>query len=145
MTTERETPYQNFNFEVEIEGEKIMNFFEAVLPQSCTKVVEYRSGNSKENLSIQVPSLATFTPLILSRHFNGSTYLYNWWNETKMGSLEHRNVAIHLYSEDRAERAASWVFYGCFPVCYYFSPLNAEKPDVLTETIELNVHNWVLE
>lgn len=145
MPIERETPYQNFNFEVEIDGEEITHFFEAVLPQSCTKVVEYRSGNSKENLSIQVPSLATFSPLILSRHFNGSTYLYQWWKATQHGSLEHRSVEIKLYPEERTSQVAVWRFYGCFPICYYYSPLNAEKPDVLTETIELNVHNWTLD
>ena len=145
MPVLRETPYQNFNFEVEIDGEETAHFFEAILPQSCTKVVEYRSGNSKENLSIQVPSLATFTPLILSRHFHGETYLYEWWKATQRGSLEHRTVEIKLYSEDRSELAAVWRFYGCFPICYYYSTLNAEKPDVLTETIELNVHNWTLD
>lgn len=144
MTIVRDTPYPNAHFIVEIAGVELTTFFEVHLPQSCATVIEYRSGNDKQNLPQKVPGLITFTPLVLSRHFDGRTELYEWWQNIKNGTLDYRNVAVQLLGEER-EPVAIWQFTRCFPSCYYFSPLDAESSNLLDETIELSFKDWTLE
>lgn len=144
MTIERETPYQKAHFIVEIDGVELTDFFEVHLPQSCSSVIEYRSGNDNQNLPQKVPGLITYTPLVLSRHFDGRTELYAWWDQIKKGALDYKSVAIQLLAEAR-EPVAVWQFTNCFPSCYYFSSLDAESSGMLTETIELSFQEWRLE
>jgi phage tail-like protein len=111
---------------------------EVVLPEARVQVVEYRSGNDKDNSVHKVPSTTEYTNLILRRGVLGALDWYDWWNQVRNGDQGAvRNVVIQLQDEARTGPVLTWKFLHARPVGHQYSPLIGQGPDVLIESLEI--------
>src|SRR5512142_3010365 len=123
MAVMRERPYGNFNFLVDLgtgdTSSVQAGFSEVILPEASVDVIEFRSGNMKENGFVKLTGLEHYTNLVLKRGVIGSLDLYTWYNEVRNGSQSAlRNVTVLLQSEDRTAVVLTWKFMRARPVKY---------------------------
>ncbi len=142
MATLRDRPYGNFNFLVDLgngdTASVLAGFSEVILPEAFVEVIEYRSGNMKENGVVKLTGIEKYTNLVLKRGVVGSLDLYQWYNEVRNGSQNAlRTVTVQLQSEDHTAVVLEWKFLRARPVKYMFGPLDAEGKHVLVEYLEL--------
>ncbi len=150
MAVLRERPYGNFNFLVDIgngDVESVLaGFSEVVLPEASVDVVEFRSGNMKENGFVKLTGLEHYTNLVLKRGVIGSLDLYAWYNEVRNGNQSAlRTVTVQLQSEDHTAVVLTWRFMRARPVKYQFAPLDAEGKHILVEYLELAFERMEME
>lgn len=150
MATMRERPYGNFNFLVDLgtgdTSSVQAGFSEVVLPEAFVEVVEYRSGNMKENGLVKVTGVEHYTNLVLKRGVIGSLDLYQWYDEVRNGDQGAlRNVTVQLQSEDHSAVVLTWKFLRARPVKYQFGPLDAEGKHILVEYLELAFERMEME
>jgi phage tail-like protein len=150
MATLRERPYANFNYLVDLgTGESsgpLAGFSEVILPEAWVDVIEYRSGNLKENNVIKLTGLEHYSNLVLKRGVIGSLNLYEWWDQVRNGSQDAlRTVTVQLLSEDRSDVVLSWKFLRARPVRYKFSELKGAGDEVMIEYLELAVERMEME
>ena len=150
MATMRERPYGNFNFLVDLgtgdTSSVQAGFSEVVLPEAFVEVVEYRSGNMKENGFVKLTGVEHYTNLVLKRGVIGSLDLYNWYNAVRNGDQSAlRSVTVQLLSEDHSAVVLTWKFMRARPVKYQFAPLDAEGKHILVEYLELAFERMEME
>src|SRR5882757_6264721 len=101
MATQRDRPYAQFNFLVDL-GTGNTDGVQAGF-QECSNigmevtVAEYRNGNEKENSVRKITILNKATPVTMKRGVIGSLDLYNWLNDIRNGNQRaRRTVVVHL-------------------------------------------------
>lgn len=131
---QRNDPYKNFNFLVEIEGIAQAAFSEATGLGSDTTVIEYRSGG--DNVVRKLPGLTKFGNIVLRRGVTQDAELWNWRQGVVEGNVERRNGSIVLLDDQRNE-VVRWNFREGW-ICKWEGPaFNAKSNDVAIETIEI--------
>jgi phage tail-like protein len=150
MATYRERPYLNFNYLVDLgtgdADAPLAGFSEVILPEAWVDVIEYRSGNFKENNVIKLTGLEHYSNLVLKRGVIGALDLYEWWDQVRNGSQDAlRTVTVQLLSEDRSDVALSWKFLRARPVRYKFSELVGDGGEVAIEHLELAIERMEMD
>jgi phage tail-like protein len=149
MAVERERPYSNYNFLVDLgTGDSTSfkaGFSEVILPPATIDVVEYRSGNEKESGVRKIPGLTRYGNVTLKRGAIGSLDLYSWWNDTRNGNISLRTVTVELQNEDHTAVVLTWKFLRAWPTRYEYSPLDAQGKDTLIEILELAFERLEME
>ena len=136
MPVQRDNPYVNFNFVVDIGAGEGLGFSEVDLPSGELAVIAYREGGDKSPTARKLPGLATYANVTLKRGVTGRLELFEWWREVRAGNLDRRNVTITLLDEQRSP-VQRWVLRNAWPAKLDFGPLNALGNDVVIETLEL--------
>jgi len=67
MTGERDDPYRNFRFKVEIDGIQKAGFAEATIPDSTTDATDYREGTDLPYLQRKLSGLTKYGNITLKR------------------------------------------------------------------------------
>lgn len=133
--SQRDDPYKNFNFRVEIDGIARAAFSEVSGLESETAVIEYRVGG-EPNTVRKLPGLTKYANIVLRRGITQDAELWNWRKTVIDGNVERRNGSITLLDDDRTE-VARWNFYNGW-ICKWEGPaLNAKANEVAIETIEI--------
>lgn len=150
MAVERERPYKNYNFLVDLgDGDPQSfrsGFCEVILPEAALDEIDYRPGNSREAGVEKGTGLERYTPLVLRRGLNGSLNLYNWYNAARSGDPNaQRTVTVMLMNEDHSQIVLTWKFLRARPLKYTSGPLNALARQVEHETIELVFERMEIE
>jgi len=151
MSVQRERPYGGFNFLVQLGGGEDSAgpraaFDEVILPEASLEVIEYRSGNAKENSPLKLTGLEHYTNLVLKRGVIGSLDLYQWWDQVRSGMQGvERDVVVILLSEDHSQAVMTWKFRRARPVKYTFSPLNGLEGGAVHEIVELAFERMEME
>lgn len=150
MAVERDKPYSNFNFQVDLgtgeTGGPRAGFAEVILGEASIDAIRYRSGNDKESSERKIPGLVRYGNVTLKRGVIGSLDLYKWYDDVRNGNANAaRNVNIHLQNEDRTQIVLTWKLFRAWPVKYSFSPLNARGKEVLIEELELTYERMEIE
>lgn len=150
MAVERDRPYAQFNFLVDL-GTGNTAGPEAGF-QECSEigmtvdVIEYRNGNEKENNVRKLPGLTRVSDVTLKRGIIGSLELYDWLDQIRNGdAAAYRTVLIHLQNEDRSEVVQTWKLLRARIVKHVSGPLNAKGNDVALEEITLAYERLELE
>ena len=99
MAVQRDNPYLNFNFLVDIGFGENMGFSEVAIPSGEIEVIEYREGDDKLNTARKLPGLAKYPNVTLKRGITGRTDLFEWWKSVRDGQVVRRNVTITLLPE----------------------------------------------
>ena len=144
MPVQRENPYANFNFVVDIGGGTELAFSEAELPSGELEVIEYREGADRTNTARKLPGLARYPNVTLKRGVGGRLDLYEWWHAARTGAIDRRNVAITLLDEKR-EPVQRWVLRNAWPAKLSWSRLDARGNEVVVETLELEHEGFETE
>ncbi len=150
MATQRERPYIQFNFLVDL-GDGVTEgphagFQEVNGLSQSVSVLEYRNGNSKENSVIKLTGLNKTSDVTLKRGVIGSLNLYQWFDDIRNGNVNAlRNVTIQLQSEDHTSIVQTWKLRRARIVKHSSGPLNAMGNDVAMEEIVLAYERLEIE
>ena len=150
MAVQREQPYAQFNFTVDLgfgDAESVLAGFAECSPIGMSvDVVEYRNGNDRVNEVRKLTGLARYPDVTLKRGIIGSLDLYNWLNDIRNGNHNaYRTVTINVLSEDRASVVQSWKLLRARIVKHVSGPFNARCSDVAIEELTLAYERLELE
>jgi phage tail-like protein len=136
VAVQRDNPYLNFNFTVDIGAGDELGFSEAEVPSGEIEVIEYREGADRVNTARKLPGLAKYPNVTLKRGVTGRTDLFEWWKSVRDGQVQRRNVTITLLDEQR-QPVVRWLLRNAWPVKIEGPSLNATGNEVAIETLEL--------
>ena len=126
LAAERNDPYLNFRFRVEIDGIVQAGFYEVILP-----------GLALEISSFQDPKVqVTNGNLILKWGITDNMELYEWFEAAYDGKVQFKNLSVVLMDEERNDRSR-WNFLQAYPVRYDGPEFYALGNDVAIETLEI--------
>ena len=136
MAVQRDNPYPNFNFLVDLGAGDELGFSEVDAPSGEIEVIEYREGADRVNTARKLPGLAKYPNVTLKRGITGRTDLFEWWKSARDGQVMRRNVTITLLDEQR-QPVFRWLLRNAWPVKLEGPTLNARGNEVAIETLEL--------
>jgi phage tail-like protein len=136
VAVQRDNPYLNFNFTVDIGVGDELGFSEVEGLAGEIEVIEYREGADRVNTARKLPGLAKYTNVRLKRGITGQTDLFEWWKTVRDGQVVRRNVTITLLDEQR-QPVFRWLLRNAWPVKIEAPTLNAAGNEVAIETLEL--------
>ena len=144
MAVERERPYGQFNFRVEIDGGPDASSARAGFQEVSglgmeITVAEYRGGNFRDNAVQKITGTYKVPDVTLKRGVLGDLEtLYNWINQVRSGSQTAlRTVSIQLQSEDHTQVVQEWKLTNARPIKYTGPSLNGKGTDVAVEELVL--------
>jgi phage tail-like protein len=145
MAVERERPYVQFNFEVEL-GDIQAGFQECSNIGMEVTVAEYRTGDMKENTVQKITGMNKSTDVTLKRGVMGKLDLYRWLHEIRNGNQRaFRTVLIHMKSEDHSQVVLTWKLHRARIIKHVSGPLNAKGTDVAMEELTLAYERLEME
>lgn len=142
MATLRDRPYTCFNFLVDL-GDGVSEGPQAGFAEVSglgmeVQMIEYRTGNSKENQVMKLPGLTKTGDVTLKRGLIGSLNLYQWLDQIRNGDVNAmRTVTIHLQNEDHTAVVQTWKLLRARIIKHTSGPLNAKGNDVAIEEVVL--------
>jgi len=136
VAVQRDNPYLNFNFLVDLGLGDEMGFSEVEVPSGEIEVIEYREGGDRVNSARKLPGFAKYPNVTLKRGITGRTDLFEWWKSGRDGQVQRRNVTITLLDEQR-QAVLRWHLRDAWPVKIEGPALNATGNEVAIETLEL--------
>jgi len=150
MAVQRDRPYVQFNFRVDLgtgvtEGPQA-GFSECSPIEMSVDVIEYRNGNEKENAVRKLTGLARYPNVMLKRGIIGSLDLYDWLDQIRNGDQgAYRTVTVQLMSEDHSTVVQEWKLLRARIVKHVSGPFNAKGEDVVIEELTLAYERLELE
>ena len=135
MAVQRDNPYGNYNFTVDIGAGDDIGFSEVGLPSGEIEVIDYREGNEVSSAR-KLPGRVDYPNVVLRRGLAGSLELFDWWKAVRDGTPDRRNVTITLLDEQRAP-VQRWRLRNAWPAKLEYAALNALGNEIVLETLEL--------
>ncbi len=142
MAVERDRPYMQFNFLVDLGGGEARSIeagFDECGPLSSeVAVVEYRNGNEPTNAPRKLTGLTRVADLTLRRGVVGSTALWQWLRQVQDGDQAAlRTVTVSLLDEGRDSVVLTWRLHNARPTRWTIEPLSARRSEVAVEELVL--------
>jgi len=150
MAVQRERPYAQFNFLVDLgtgttDGPQA-GFQECSEIAMSVDVIEYRNGNERENGVRKLTGLARYPDVTLRRGIIGSLDLYQWLNDIRDGNqAAYRTVRVQLMTEDHTSVVQEWKLLRARIIRHMSGPLNARGSDVAMEELTLAYERLEME
>ncbi|MFT3957210.1 MAG: phage tail protein [Piscinibacter sp.] len=150
MATLRDRPYVQFNFLVDL-GDGVSEGPQAGFSEVSglgmeVQVIEYRTGNAKENQVMKITGLAKTHDVTLKRGLIGSLNLYQWIDQIRNGDVNAmRTVTIQLQNEDHTAVVQTWKLLRARIIKHTSGPFNARGNDVAMEEIVLACERLEME
>jgi phage tail-like protein len=133
----RNDPYLNFNYLVEIEQLVIGGFSEVTGLQVEIDVQEFREGGVNDYIH-KLPGPARYpSSITLKRGLTDATALWDWQQQVVRGQVNRKNGSIILLDAAENEKWR-WDFFDAFPVKWTGPDLRASSADIAIELLELN-------
>jgi phage tail-like protein len=134
---ERNDPYLNSRFLLEIDGIVQAGFSDVTIPDISTDPIEYREGNEDTTVR-KLPGLTKYGNLTLKWGITDSVELFEWRKQVIQGNIAdaRKNIAVILQDEE-GNPAARWEFREAWPSKYDAPDLSAKGNDVAIETLEI--------
>jgi phage tail-like protein len=138
---ERNDPYRNFRYRLEIDGITQAGFSEATVPDTTVDVIEYREGNEPNPATVRkLTGLTKYGNLSLKWGITDSMELYNWHKDVTLGKIEsdklRKNISVIVIDEEGNDKSR-WNFVQAWPTKYDAPDLTAKGNDVSIETLEI--------
>ncbi|MBN2487700.1 MAG: phage tail protein [Methanosarcinaceae archaeon] len=134
---ERNDPYLNSRFLLEIDGIVQAGFSDVTIPDISTDPIEYREGNEDTTVR-KLAGLTKYGNLTLKWGITDSLELFEWRKQVIQGNIAdaRKNIAVILQDEE-GNPAARWEFREAWPSKYDAPDLSAKGNDVAIETLEI--------
>ncbi|TFH41317.1 MAG: phage tail protein [ANME-2 cluster archaeon] len=135
---DRNDPYTNSRFLLEIDGIVQAGFSEVAIPDISNDPIEYREGNEETTVR-KLPGLTKYGNLKLKWGITDSSIeLFEWRKMVVQGNIDdaRKNIAVILQDEE-GNPAARWEFREAWPSKYDAPDLTAKGGDVAIETMEI--------
>jgi len=136
QTGQRNDPYQQFNFVVEIDGVPRAGFMECSGMTTDTDAIDYREGTDITLNVRKLAGLRKYTNIVLKRGYTSDEDLWNWRKKIINGQMDRRSADVVLLDEARNE-VLRWRIREVWISKWDSGPFNAKTNDVAIETIEL--------
>jgi phage tail-like protein len=134
-TGDRNDPFAQFNFLIELDGLDVAGFTEASGLTAESDVVDYREGSDPPFMR-KLPGLLKYTNIVLKRGFTKNDLLWAWRKTTLDGKTERRDGSIVLLDEARQE-VLRWNFRNGWVSKYEGPQLNSKTNEIAIESIEI--------
>jgi phage tail-like protein len=150
MAVQRERPYVQFNFLVDL-GDGVTEGVQAGFQEVSgigmeVTVSEYRNGNEKENSVRKITGLNKSTDVTMKRGVIGYLNLYQWLNQIRNGDQNAmRTVAVHLQNEDHTAIVQTWRLLRARIIKHTSGPMSAKGNDVAMEELVLSYERLEME
>lgn len=135
MAGERNDPYRNFRFRIEVEGIQQAGFSEVSGFDASLDVVEYREGNQVITPR-KLPGLAKYGNITLKWGVTDSMDLYNWISDCIQGKVSRKTITIIAINE-AGQDVATWQVIESWPTKYTAPNFNATASEVAIDTLEM--------
>jgi phage tail-like protein len=132
---DRNDPYAQFNFVIEIDGVEVAGFTEVGGLAAESDVIEYREGNEQATVR-KLPGLRKYSNITLKRGYTQSAALWDWRKTSEDGQTERRDGAIVLMDEDRSP-VLRWLFRNGWLSKYEGPALNSTTNEAAIESLEI--------
>jgi phage tail-like protein len=148
MADDRNDPYQQFNFLVEIDGITQAGFMECSGLTTDNDAIDYREGSDPTMNVRKLFGMHKYSNLMLKRGYTQDKRLWQWResiiNPTPANrSSRRRNIAIILKDEERND-VLRWEISQAWISKWESGPFNAKTNDVAVETVEIIHEKLVL-
>lgn len=151
MAIERDNPYSNFNFLVDLgtgDTASVRAGFQEVtgLNVEITSA-DYRNGNEAVNHVRKINGMYRVGDITLRRGLMGSLDLFQWVNAVRTGDQgARRNITIQLRDEAGTNTVMTWRLTNARPIRYNAPGLNAKGgTDVAIEELVLSCEDLTIE
>ena len=134
--TGRTDPYPSFNFLVEIDGIGKGLFSEVSGVNAAIEVIEYRTGEPKENTVRKLPGLSKYSNITLKRGLTSDLSLWNWILSVMQGNVRRVAVSITLLDESR-NPVLIWKLSKAWPCKWEGPVMDGKTSEVAIETLEI--------
>ena len=142
MLQDRNDPFAQFNFIVELDGIDVAGFTEVGGIAAESDIVEYREGADLPTVR-KLPGLLTYANITLKKGYTLNLDLWDWRKTTLDGSTDRRGGAIVLMNEAR-EPVLRWNFVNGWVSKYEGPALNSTASEAAIESIEITHEGVVL-
>jgi len=132
---ERNDPYSQYNFRIEIDGLSVGGFTEVGGLTTETEAFDYREGSDDSTVR-KLPGLRTYTPISLKRGLTTNIELWDWRMTTINGATERKSGAVILLNESRQE-VMRWNFKEGWLTKWEGPGLNATTNEAAIESLEI--------
>ena len=144
MAGNRNDPYGQFNFLIEIDGVVAGGFSEVSGLTSDSNIIEYREGSEQQGTVRKLPGLMKYTNIVMKRGYTKDNKLWTWRKKVVDGKTERTTVSITLMDEAR-QPAMRWKARECWPSKLEGPGLNGKTSEVAVETLEIAHEGLELE
>lgn len=142
-TGDRNDPYLQINFLIDLDGIEAGAFTEASGLNAEQEVVDYRTGDMPARVS-KLPGLITYPNIMLKRGWTQDRALWEWRKTTLDGKTERKAGSIIVLDEARTE-VLRFTFSNGW-ICKWEGPqLNSTTNEAAIESIEICHEGLVLE
>jgi len=150
MATQRDRPYVQFNFLVDLqdgqEQQTVGGFQEISNVGMEVTLAEYRNGNDMENSVRKITGLNKATDVTMKRGVIGVLNLYQWLDAIRNGDQNaRRRVTIKLQNEDRTAVVLTWHLLEARIIKHVSGPFNAKGTDVAMEELTVAYERLEME
>jgi phage tail-like protein len=132
---DRDDPYAQFNFIVELDGLTVAGFTEVGGLSAESDVIEYRNGDEEPTVR-KLPGLLKYANITLKRGYTKNTELWEWRKSTLDGQTARRDGSVVLLDEARQE-ALRWNFRSGWLSKYEGPALNSTTNEAAVESVEI--------
>lgn len=136
MAGERNDPFRNFRFRVEIDGIQQAGFSEVSGFDASIDIVEYRNGDETITTPHKLPGLTKYGNITLKWGSTDSLEMYEWMASAIEGNIERKDITI-IAIDEAGEDIASWVVEQAWPTKYTAPTFNALANEVAIELLEI--------
>jgi phage tail-like protein len=140
---DRNDPYAQFNFLIELDGLTVAGFTEVGGIDTESDVIEYRNGNDEATVR-KLPGLRKYSNITLKRGYTENLELWGWRKTTEDGQTERRDGVIILLDEAR-QPVLRWIFRQGWISKYEGAALNSTTNEAAIESIEIAHEGIVME
>ena len=140
-TGQRDDPYQQFNFLIDIDGIIGAGFMECSGLTTDNDIIDYREGKDLSRYVRRVIGLPKCSNTVLKRGYTQDKRLWEWRKSIikptpENRSTRRRSIDIVLLNEERIE-VLRWRILNAWISKWDSGPFNAKTNDVVVETVEL--------
>ena len=137
MSFERQDPFVNYLFRIEIDGIEVFGFKEVSGLSNKTDIYEYQEGGENK-FTHKFVGQSTFSNLILKKGIVLDESIYEWREHVIRGNMTEalRDITIVLV-EDNSTEERSWRFYDVWPCKWETNSFEGAANELAVETLEL--------
>jgi phage tail-like protein len=141
-TGQRNDPYRNYRFRIEIDGIQTAGFSDVTIADTSVDATDYREGTDPP-YQRKLSGMVKYGNITLKKGLTDSTDLYDWQQQiVQKGASGNRKSLSLILMDEAGTDQAQWDIVEAWPVKYAPSDFSAKGSDVLIETLEL-VHEGI--
>jgi len=136
LTGDRNDPYRQFRFRIEIGGTARAGFQKVTFSDAAAAVTEFHEESRFKALQ-KLPGFDRHANISLKQGITDSLDLYDWYKQaTESGAAAKKNMSIIQTDETGAE-TARWEIVNAWPAKYIQSSFNATGNEIAIESMEI--------